>query len=287
MPPPRNRPATRPDQLQAEEDRRRRPRCGSRRWPAWFFSLPCSASLLGCEGLGQGGRGHFQHLGHRVGALQDGVGPIRAAEAGILRFRPAAPGPAACWSATNPSIHQATAANAANSARGRNRLRKLIRMSATSTAGYTLISTILRITKAPTTCMTDGDGQHLLAQRVGEQQRDVLGIELVDGDEQHQRQGQEDDAGEAAFAGQGLDLPPDAEAVADQAADLVEDFGQVAARLPLQDHGGDEEPQVEVGDALGQAVAGFRPWAMPRFCSSNTRPNSLPIGARHFACRPC
>ena len=36
-----------------------------------------------------------------------------------------------------------------------------------------------------------------------------------------------------AFAGQGLDLAQDAEALADDVADLVEDFRQVAAGLPL------------------------------------------------------
>ena len=80
---------------------------------------------------------------------------------------------------------------------------------------------------------------------------------MVDGDEQHEGQGQQHDAREPAFARQGLDLAPDAEAVADQAADLVEDFGQVAAGLPLQDHGGDEELQIQVGDPLGQAAEAF------------------------------
>ncbi len=80
--------------------------------------------------------------------------------------------------------------------------------------------------------------------------RDVVGIHVVHGHEQHQRQGHEDHAREPAFARQGLDLAQDAEAVADQLADLVEDFRQVAARLPLQDHGRDEEPQVEVGHPL-------------------------------------
>ena len=44
--------------------------------------------------------------------------------------------------------------------------------------------------------------------------------------------------------------PEDAEAVADQFPDLVEDLREVAARLPLQDHRRDEEPQVEVGHAI-------------------------------------
>ena len=40
-------------------------------------------------------------------------------------------------------------------------------------------------------------------------------------------------------------------------ADLVEDFGQVTARLPLQDDGRGEELQVQVRHALGQVVERF------------------------------
>ena len=54
-----------------------------------------------------------------------------------------------------------------------------------------------------------------------------------------------------AFAGEGLNLAPNLEPLADEVADLVEDFGQVAARLPLQDDGRGEEPQVEVRHAVG------------------------------------
>ena len=40
-------------------------------------------------------------------------------------------------------------------------------------------------------------------------------------------------------------------------ADLVEDFGQVAAGLPLQDDGGDEEAEIEVGDASPEVLQAF------------------------------
>ena len=63
--------------------------------------------------------------------------------------------------------------------------------------------------------------------------------------------------GQPSFAGQRLDLPPDAEPVADQAADLVEDFGQVATGLALQEQGGDEEFQVEVGDPVAESREAF------------------------------
>ena len=99
---------------------------------------------------------------------------------------------------------------------------------------------------------------------------------LVDHGEEHGWQSQENEAREPAFASQcGLNLAHDAEAVADQFPDLVENFRQVAARLPLQNHGRDEEPQVEIGHPL-DIERRLSSMLTPRFCSSKTRPNSLP-----------
>ena len=103
----------------------------------------------------------------------------------------------------------------------------------------------------------DGHGQHLRAHRVGKQHHDVTRIELIDGEKQHEGQCQQHDAREASFAGQRLDLSPDAEAIADQAADLVEDFGQIAAGLPLQNDGRDEKFQVEIRNPFGQFLEAF------------------------------
>jgi len=82
----------------------------------------------------------------------------------------------------------------------------------------------------------------------------------------------------AAFTRKCLNLAPDSEAIADERADLIEDFGEVAARLALEDQCGNEEFQVEVGNAVGQAAESVVN-GIPRFCSSNTRPNSFPIGS--------
>ena len=81
----------------------------------------------------------------------------------------------------------------------------------------------------------DGPGEHLMAHRIGEEGHRIARVEIPHDDEQHGGQSQQDDAREAAFAGEGLDLAPDLEALADQVTDLVEDFGQVTTRLTLQD----------------------------------------------------
>ena len=93
--------------------------------------------------------------------------------------------------------------------------------------------------------------------RVGEQDHAVFGIQVVHDEEQGRRQSQQHDAGQPTFTGQGLNLSPDLESFANQRADLVEDFGQVTTRLPLQDDGGDEEPQVEVGHAIAHVFQRF------------------------------
>ena len=137
---------------------------------------------------------------------------------------------------------------------------------------------ILRMTSAPTICMTTAKASIFLPIGSVNSSDDVLGIEFVDGDEQDQGQGQEDDAGEASFAGEGLDLPPDAEAVADQVADLVEDFRQVAAGLPLQETAVTKNLRSRLGMRSAR-LCRLSSMGMPRFCSSKTRLNSLPMGA--------
>ena len=88
-----------------------------------------------------------------------------------------------------------------------------------------------------------------MPHRIGEQDLAVLGVQIVHDDEQGGRQGQQDDTGQAAFAGQCLNLSPDLESFANQRTDLVQDFRQVTARLPLQDDGGDKEAEVQVRHA--------------------------------------
>src|SRR5262249_49964741 len=99
----------------------------------------------------------------------------------------------------------------------------------------------------------DAADEHFFAQRIGEQQHQVVRVHFVNDGEERGRQGQEHDAGEAAFTGEGLDLSPDLEAFAHEVADLVQNFGKITARLSLQDDRRGEELQVEVRDALGEA----------------------------------
>ena len=146
--------------------------------------------------------------------------------------------------------NQATAANSPKIASGMKSASVNSPVEAAANMAYTLISTIFLITIAPRICMTTATASIFLPAGSVKSWRHVVGIHVVHDREQHQRQGQEDHARETAFARQGLDLAHDAEAVADQLPDLVEDLRQVAARLPLQDHGRDEEPQIEVGHPL-------------------------------------
>src|SRR5689334_21756691 len=99
--------------------------------------------------------------------------------------------------------------------------------------------------------------EHFLAHRIGEEQHQVVGVHAVDDDKQCGRQSEQHDTREAAFAGEGLDLAPDLEALADQVADLVEDFGQVTTRLTLQDDRRGEELEVQIRNAHDEIVKGF------------------------------
>src|SRR5262245_6240633 len=98
----------------------------------------------------------------------------------------------------------------------------------------------------------DAADEHFLAHGVGKEQHQVVGIHAVNDDEQRGRQCEEHDTREAAFAGEGLDLAPDLEALADQVADLVENFGQVTTRLTLQDDRRGEELEVQVRNAYDE-----------------------------------
>ncbi len=67
----------------------------------------------------------------------------------------------------------------------------------------------------------------------------------------------EDDGRYPGLPRQGLDLAEELEALPDQAADLLEDLGQVAAALPLDDHGQDEKFQIGAVEAFGHVAEGF------------------------------
>ena len=76
-----------------------------------------------------------------------------------------------------------------------------------------------------------------------------------------------------------LDVAEDPEAVADQLGRVLQDLGQVAARLALEDDGGDEEAQVERVDALVRLTSASR-MSSPSACSSTVDRELLPGRAR-------
>ena len=85
-------------------------------------------------------------------------------------------------------------------------------------------------------------------------------------DERHcqdRRQRQQHVAGEAAVRRVHAHLPQNLEPLADDVREVVENLRQVAAGLALDQHGGDEEPDVEDRHALGQLRAA-RPGAAGR-----------------------
>ena len=71
---------------------------------------------------------------------------------------------------------------------------------------------------------------------------------------QERRQRQQHVAGEAAVRRVDAHLPLDLEPLAHHVREVVENLRQVAAGVALNQDGGDEEPHVEDGDALGQLV---------------------------------
>src|SRR5688500_5264028 len=98
----------------------------------------------------------------------------------------------------------------------------------------------------------DTDHEQLLAGRITEEGQHVIGRQQRDDGSQGNRQDGKDHAGQAAVCRARADVAENAEALADDARDRFHDLGQVAARLALDDHGGDEEPEIERVDALGQ-----------------------------------
>src|SRR5712692_10581637 len=100
----------------------------------------------------------------------------------------------------------------------------------------------------------EGNEQRHLAHAVLEEQLHVLRVEHRQDDAQRRRQGQQDEGGEAAVRGVHANLPADLESLADHVREVVENLGQIAAGFPLNQHGGDEEPDVEDRDALGHLV---------------------------------
>ena len=62
-------------------------------------------------------------------------------------------------------------------------------------------------------------------------------------------------SGDAAVRARDANLPLDARPLANEPAQVVEHFGEVAAGFTLRQHGGDEEPGVEQRHALREGLA--------------------------------
>ena len=82
----------------------------------------------------------------------------------------------------------------------------------------------------------------------------MLRVDERERDGERRRQRQQHVAGEAAVRGVHAHLPQDLEALAHDVREVVEDLGQVAARLALNRDRGHEELHVENRHALGHLV---------------------------------
>src|SRR5688500_17550407 len=215
-PPQTNKPTTKPMNLSPKKmldaPSLRKPPCVSR-----SFSLPTSCSFLGCSGLAMAGVAFSSMLetefflpfssrrllGSRISSSRSSARVRRPAK--------------------KPSSHQVTTANRPKMAIGSS-FSKLIR-SANNTASHLDIDDFSD-NQRPEDLHDHAAGEHLLAHRVGEQHHHVFWIEPIHRQEQRRRQRQQDDARQAAFAGERLHLSPNLEPLAYQLANLVENFGQ-------------------------------------------------------------
>src|SRR4029453_9481127 len=100
----------------------------------------------------------------------------------------------------------------------------------------------------------DGAHDHHLAHALLEQQIHVLGIHPREHDTQRGRERQQHIAGEAAVRRGAPDLPQNLESLTDDVCEVVENLGEVAASLPLNQDGSDEEPHIQMRYSLGQLV---------------------------------
>ena len=84
---------------------------------------------------------------------------------------------------------------------------------------------------------------------------------------ERRRQARQNPRAHAAVRGDHADLPLDLEALAHHAREVVEHLGQIAARLALRQHRGDEEPGVEHRHPHGHGAQRLGS-DIPKFCSS-------------------
>ena len=82
----------------------------------------------------------------------------------------------------------------------------------------------------------------------------MFGIDERQRNGERRRQREQHVAGEAAVRGVHADLPLDLEPLAHDVREVVENLGEVAAGIPLDEHGRHEEADVENRDAGSHLV---------------------------------
>src|SRR5438093_855200 len=98
----------------------------------------------------------------------------------------------------------------------------------------------------------DSDLHQTKAHRIADEGAELARVERVQRDPEHHGERRENPSGYPALRGQHAKLTTDAEAVPGHAGKIVEHFGQVAAGLPLCQHGDGKEPDVHQRDTGGE-----------------------------------
>ncbi len=100
-------------------------------------------------------------------------------------------------------------------------------------------------------CITAAVPSMSLPIGVGEEHPDVVRIQ--DEDDRGDRDGEhrEDIPAHPSLGGVGPELAPDDEPRPDDRGQVVQHLGQVAADLPLDEDGGDQDPDVDQDDPVG------------------------------------
>src|SRR5262249_13337358 len=98
---------------------------------------------------------------------------------------------------------------------------------------------------------------HLDSQWMRPQLLNVIRLDIQHQQEQTERQGDQNYAGQTTFRGEGLDLSQNAETLADDVTNLVENFGKITAGLALHKHAGYKESQIQVRNPVAHRLEGI------------------------------
>src|SRR5215510_3888921 len=103
----------------------------------------------------------------------------------------------------------------------------------------------------------NADHQHGMANRIAEQRLDEHRVHEIHAHHDDGRHAHKQEHGEAALRGVDAHLSQDLEPLADYVREVVEDLGEVAARLALQHDGSDEELHVDERNPVDQIAQSF------------------------------